>query len=114
LLDYNLRGKAKAEIQMAVSAYSVSDNLEIYQSQEKKDQFFNAIIAGNLKSYQEQAPDSPSVDVFDYQKALEDWDISYIACRDSEVIPKFAKDPAFNLVFINNDVAIFMVKKGLT
>jgi hypothetical protein len=114
LLDYNLRGKAKAEIQMAVSAYSVSDNLEIYQSQEKKDQFFNDIITGNLNSYQEQAPDSLSVDVFDYQKAVDDWDISYIACRDSEVIPKFAKDPAFNLVFINNDVAIFMVKKGLT
>jgi len=113
LLDYNLRGKAKAEIQMAVSAYSVSDNLEIYQSQEKKNQYFNEIITENLNSYQEQALDSPFIDVFDYQKAVDDWDISYIACRDSEVIPKFAKDPAFSLVFINNDVAIFTVKKGL-
>jgi hypothetical protein len=43
-----------------------------------------------------------------------DWNISYIACRDSEIIPKFSKDPTFSLVFINNDVAIFMVKKGFT
>jgi hypothetical protein len=114
LLDYNLQGKAKAEIQMAASAYSVSDDPEIYQSQEKKNQYFNDIITGNLNLSQEQTPDSTSVDVFDYRKTLNDWNISYIACRDSEVIPKFAKDPAFSLVFINNEVAIFMVKKGLT
>ncbi len=111
-LDYNLQGKAKVEIQMAASAYSVSDNPEIYQSKEIKDQYFNNIITNNLNSYQKQTHDSPSVDVFDYQKAVDDWDISYIACRDSEIIPKFANDPAFSLVFINNDVAIFMVKKG--
>jgi hypothetical protein len=111
-LDYNLQGKAKAEIQMAVTAYSVSDNLEIYQSQEKKNQYFNNIITDNLNSYQEQAPNSPALEVFNYQKAVNDWNISYIACRDSEIIPKFAKDPTFSLVFINNDVAIFMVKKG--
>jgi len=111
-LDYNLQGKAKVEIQMAISTYSVSDNLEIYQSQERKDQYFNHILTNNLNSYQEQIPDSPSLDVFDYQKAVNNWNISYIACRDSEIIPKFAKDPAFSLVFINNDVAIFMVKKG--
>jgi len=111
-LNYNLQGKAKAEIQMAVSAYSVSDKLEIYQSQESKNQYFNKIIADNLNSYQERDPDSPALEVFNYQKAVMDWNISYIACRDSEIIPKFAKDPTFSLVFINNDVAIFMVKKG--
>jgi hypothetical protein len=111
-LDYNLQGKAKAEIQMAVTAYSVSDNLEIYQSQEKKNQYFNNIITDNLNSYQEQNPNSPALEVFNYQKAVTEWKISYIVCRDSEIIPKFAKDPTFSLVFINNDVAIFMVKKG--
>jgi len=111
-LDYNLQGKASAEIQMAVSAYSVSDSLEIYQSQDRKDQYFNDIITANLNSYKEPNPDSLSLDVFDYQQAVTDWDISYIACRDSEVIPKFAGDPTFSLVFINNDVAIFVVKKG--
>jgi hypothetical protein len=111
-LDYNLQGKAEAEIQMAVSAYSVSDNLEIYQSQERKNQYFNDIITNNLNSYKNQNPDSPSLDVFDYRKAMIDWNISYVACRDFDVLPKFVNDPAFSLVFINNDVAIFMVKKG--
>jgi hypothetical protein len=111
-LDYNLQGKAKAEIQMAVSAYSVSDNLEIYQSQERKEQYFNDIITNNLNSYQEQIPDSPSLDVFNYQKAVKNWNISYIACRDPEIITKFAKDPTFSLVFINDEVAIFHVESN--
>jgi hypothetical protein len=110
-LDYNLQGKAKAEIQMGVSAYSVSDDPEIYQSRESKDEYFNDIIISNLNSYQEQIPDSPSLDVFDYQKAVNNWNISYIACRDSEIRPKFAKDPVFSLVFINDEVAIFYVEK---
>ena len=113
MLDYNLQGKAKVEIQMAVTAYSVSDNLEIYQSQERKDQYFNDIITNNLNSYQEPNPDSPLLDVFDYQNAVTDWNISYVACRDLEVLPKFVNDPAFSLVFINDEVAIFTVKKGL-
>jgi hypothetical protein len=113
-LDYNLQGRAKVEIQMAVSAYSVSDNLEIYQSQERKNQYFNDIITNNLNSYQKQIPDSPSLDVFNYQKAVNDWNISYIACRDSEIIPKFAKDPTFGLVFINDEVAIFQVRSSFT
>jgi hypothetical protein len=111
-LNYNLQGQAKAEVQMAVSAYSVSDNLEIYQSQERKNQYFNAIIANNLNSYKEQNPDSPSLDVFDYRKAVVDWNISYVACRDFEVFPKFVDDPTFSLMFINDEVAIFMVKRG--
>ncbi|MBN1358644.1 hypothetical protein JW988_07740 [Candidatus Bathyarchaeota archaeon] len=111
-LDYNLQGKAEVEIQMAVTTYSVSDDQEIYQSQERKDQYFSNIITTNLNSYQKQIPDSPALYVFDYQKAVNDWNISYIACRDSEILPKFVNDPTFSLVFINNEVAIFMVKKG--
>ena len=112
-LDYNLQGKAQVEIQMAVSAYSVSDDPDIYQSQEKKDQYFKNITTNNLNSYKKPNPDSPAPDVFDYQTALNDpyFNISYVACRDSEIIPKFANDPAFSLVFINDEVAIFTVKK---
>ena len=110
-LLYNLQGETKGDIQISVSAYSVSDDPQIYQDPAKKADFFNTIITGNLNPSQESISDT-SLNVFDYQKAVYDWDISYIACRDSEVIPKFAKDPTFSLVFINNDVAIFMVKKG--
>jgi hypothetical protein len=111
-LLYNLQGESKGEIQISVSAYSVTDDPRFYQDPgTKADYFNNKIINYNLNSSQERVPDLP-LDVFDYQKSMNDWNISYIACRDSEIIQKFANDPAFNLVFINNDVAIFMVKKG--
>jgi hypothetical protein len=110
-LLYNLQGESKGEIQISVSAYSVTDDPRFYQNPETKADYFNKIINGNLNSSQEQVSDLP-LDIFDYQKSMNNWNISYIACRDSELIPKFANDPAFSLVFINNDVAIFMVKKG--
>ncbi len=110
-LLYNLQGEAKGEIQISVSAYSVTDDLRFYQDPQTKANYFNKIITDNLNSSQEQVSNLP-LDVFNYQKAMSDWNISYIACRDSEIIPKFVNDPAFSLVFINNDVAIFMVKKG--
>ena len=69
------------------------------------------VMDDNLNSHQEKVADLP-LDVFDYQKAVKDWTISYVACRDSELIPKFANDPAFSLVFINDEVAIFMVKRS--
>ncbi|TRO46869.1 hypothetical protein E2P60_04415 [Candidatus Bathyarchaeota archaeon] len=109
-LDYNLQGKAKVDIQISLTAYSVTDDLQFYQDPETTANYFNKIITENLNS--SQTPISEVIlDVFNYQKAVCDWNISYIACRDSEIIPKFAGDPAFSLVFINNDVAIFMIKK---
>ena len=109
-LLYNLRGASKSNIQVSVSAYSVSDDQQIYQDATKKKDYFNPIIMGNLNLSQEPLSDA-SLDVFDYKKAVGDWNISYIACRDSEMLPKFVNDPTFSLVFINDEVAIFTVKK---
>jgi hypothetical protein len=67
------------------------------------------ILAGNLNTAKDRVADLP-LDVFDYRKALREWNVSYVACRDSEVLPKFSGDPAFSLVFINDEVAVFMVK----
>jgi hypothetical protein len=110
-LLYNLQGKSKGEIQLLVGVFSVTDDKAVYQDPETKASYINKILADNLNSYQEKVADLP-LDVFDYQKAVKDWTISYVACRDSELIPKFANDPAFSLVFINDDVAIFMVKRS--
>ena len=110
-LFYNLQGESKSEIQISVSAYSVTDDLSFYQDPETTADYFNKIITDNLNLPQEPISDL-YLDVFDYQKAVNDWNISYIACRDYEVLPKFVNDPAFSLVFINDEVAIFMVKKG--
>jgi hypothetical protein len=109
-LLYNLQGKSTGEIQLSVSAYSVTDDPQFYQDPETKADYFNKIITDNLNSSQDPVSNLP-LDLFDYQKAMNDWNISYIACRDSEIMPKFANDPAFSLVFINNNVAIFKVKR---
>jgi hypothetical protein len=111
LLDYNLQGQSRGDIQLLVGILSVSDDLSIYQDPETKADFLNDILDENLNAPQKEVADLP-LDVFNYQTALQTHNISYVACRDSELLPKFANDPAFSLVFINNDVAIFTVKKG--
>ncbi len=117
-LLYNLHGKSKSEIRISVTAYSVTDDEKYYKDPETIRENFIEIFTLNLNSYlnssyREPKSDLP-IDIFDYQKALNDWNISYIACRDSEILPKFVKDPAFSLVFINDEVAIFTVKKDVT
>jgi hypothetical protein len=99
---YNLKDQSKADIKLFVGVYQIA---------ETEVSYVQKVIADNLNSLQEKVADSP-LDIFDYQKAIKDNEISYIACRDSDVIPKFANDPAFSLVFINDDVAIFMVKRS--
>jgi hypothetical protein len=101
-LRYNLEGKSSGGITLFAGVYQVEDTTP---------SSINKMLVDNLDSYLEPTADL-SLDVFDYHQAINDNEISYIACRDSDVIPKFANDPAFNLVFINNEVAIFMVKRN--
>jgi hypothetical protein len=112
-LEYNLQGRSKGEIQISVGAYSVTDDPKVYQDQDTKDRYFNQIISDNLNSSQEVS-NLPIEETFDYQLAIKSNEISYIANRDPELIPKFVNDPAFSLVFINDEVAIFMVKRSVS
>jgi hypothetical protein len=110
-LQYNLQGGVKGTLQIAAAAYSVDDNPRIYQHQTTKNTFFNQLIEENLNSPFKTISDLP-ITCFDYKSAIDSSIISYILCQDSEIMPKFANDPEFNLVFINHDVAIFEVKKS--
>ena len=112
-LSYNLQGQSSSAIQLFASAFSVSNKPDYYQNEATKSKFINGVLYENLQSYLNPILNSDEdleIDVFNYKKALADWDVSYIAVRDSEILPKFASDPAFSLLFINNDVAIFLVK----
>lgn len=117
LLDYNLEGKSRGHIQLLVGILSVTDDLKVYQNTKVKTDYMTKILQKNLKASQGVDFLEPSQDekddleVFSYQEAVKDWNISYIACRDSDLIPKFVNDPAFSLVFINDYVAIFAVKE---
>ncbi len=109
-LQYNLEKDNASSIQISANTYSVSNDPNIYADKAIFDAYFSSMITQNLNSSQE-SDGTPIELVFDYQEAIETNPLSYVACRDSSIVMKFAKDPAFNLVFINNDVAIFEVKK---
>jgi hypothetical protein len=113
---YNLTGSPRETIQIWAGVFPVTDDKAVYQDPETIERYIDKILAENLNLYLKKREDLPvaglSLDVFDYQKAIKDNEISYIACRDSDVIPKFANDPVFSLVFINDEVAIFMVKRS--
>jgi hypothetical protein len=106
-LSYNLQGKSTAEIQMLVGLFPVSNN--DLQNQVS----LNQTLTNNVQTAQKPTVALP-ITTFNYRAAMQEYSVSYIANRDFEENPKFADDPAFNLVFINNEVAIFKVKANVT
>ncbi len=106
-LSYNLQGKTTAEIQILVGIYPVSE------TDLQNPASLNKTITDNVQTAQKPTVALPMT-TFDYQAAMQEYSVSYIANRDFELNPKFADDPAFNLVFINNEVAIFKVKANAT
>ena len=107
-LNYLFNEENSVKIKLSIGVFSVTDNPMIYQSQETRNNYLKEVIFTNLISHQEELSTSP-IEVFSYSEAIINWDISYIAVRDSAIIPKFARDPGFGLVFINDEVAIFRV-----
>ncbi len=112
-LDYNLTGDPNAEIQISASAYSVSDDLDIYRNPNTKNSFLGNIITSNLDPNQTSDYTIGWEQIFNYKTEMQAYGVSYIACRNPEMFPKFLKDPSFNLVFINSEVAIFKVNGDL-
>ena len=109
-LDYALNGQADGNVQISLTTYSVTDNLEFYVDQQTINDYFNPIITENINSPLTNI-EAEFAEPFNYQAELKINNLNYIAVRESGMIPKFANDPLFNLVFINNKVAIFEVKK---
>jgi hypothetical protein len=48
---------------------------------------------------------------WDYLEMIENYDISYVVCRDQNVYSKFSENPQFRLVFNGGNVAVFQVLK---
>jgi hypothetical protein len=101
-LSYNLRGQSSAQIQFEVGVYETQVNSDL-------PGYTQSLILNNTKSYANRVPDLP-VEISDYQKILQDSNISYVICRDSGTIKRFMNDPLFSLVFANSQVSIFKVK----
>ncbi len=109
-LEYQLQSRNQGEIQILASAYSADNNPDIYKDAASINNFFDPIIAANLNSTQNFA-NAYIKQVFDYHDTLQYYNIAYVACRVPEMYPKFLRDPSFNLVFINSEVAIFKVNR---
>ena len=111
-LEYNLHGQSYGQIQISASAYSGDNNPDIYKDSASIQTFFAPVIAANLKSNQIPLP-MDFKEWFDYRFELQRNNVSYVACRNSELDVKFRGDPSFSLVFINSEVAIFKVTGNL-
>ena len=105
---YSLDGKTSGQIQILASAYSVTDSLQYYKDDATIYNYFSPIISANLNQPRQVLG---NLNTFDYKVALQQYSISYIVNRDFDLNPKFECDPAFSLVFINNEVAIFKVER---
>ncbi|MGA2682307.1 MAG: hypothetical protein ABSF44_10980 [Candidatus Bathyarchaeia archaeon] len=105
-LSYNLQGKSSAEIQILVGIYQVTEN-EIANPAS-----LNTTLMSNVQNSQKPAAGLP-IATFDYKEELQANSVSYVANRDFGANAKFADDPEFSLVFINNEVAIFKVRANI-
>jgi hypothetical protein len=113
VMDYNLAAKTAADMSFSVGVYQYKPDPKLTATSPDKDwnEFYMRLLDENAKSHTTPVSTLP-LDVFDYRQALAEQHVSYVVVRDSEQIPRFAKDPAFSLVFINNEVAIFQVHKA--
>jgi hypothetical protein len=101
-LLYDLHGRSETAISFYFSNFDLS-------SRELNLSSFNHFFLNNTQSYLDKVAQFP-IDVFDYQQEIANLNASFIVVRDSAQIPRFANDPNFSLVFINEEVAIFHVQ----
>jgi hypothetical protein len=70
------------------------------------------MLSNNTRFYADKVTDLP-FDVFDYQRFLHDWNISYIVLRDFEAVDRFRNDKLFDLVFENEKVVVFKINSDI-
>lgn len=111
-LDYNLGTKTFANMSFAIGLYGFkpSENLNLQSPDSQWISFGKKMLANYIDNFSQPVNSPVPMDVFNYKEALQNQNVSYVVVRDAEQIPRFAKDPLFSLVFINNEVAIFQVR----
>ncbi len=115
-LDYNFGNKTQAEMGISATTYSLTNGASFYSNDPTINAFLTPIIDSNLQP--ETRSSLPLPEPFNYATALKTNGLDYIVIpayyeKDCQAAMrlKFANDPMFNLVFINDEVAIFEVKK---
>ncbi len=111
-LFYTFSNNQSPSVEIWASAFSVSKSLSTLEDP-GTEKALSAIMRNNLLTYEQPEENNNAVwppIFFDYKQAMAEWNVSYIVVRNPEIIQKFAFDPAYSLLFINEDVAIFAVK----
>ncbi len=99
---YRYPWERKINIKMLIGVFDAQDMSYPYEVEQK---------------YRELA-DSPLENVtldpiftWKYTEMIEEYDVSYVVCRDQTIYLKFSEDPNFRLMFNSGNVAIFQVIK---
>jgi len=101
-LIYNIGSSGSIEINLAIGGFIAKSMNEKY--------IYNA-LANMTYARPKLASEDASVRFFDYRRVMLEKGISFIAFkRSSYSLEKFMRDPAFQLVFLNDKVAIFKVR----
>jgi len=101
-LIYNIGSSGSIEINLAIRGFVAKSMNEKY--------IYNA-LANMTYARPKLASEDASVRFFDYRRVMLERGISFIAFkRSSYSLEKFLRDPAFQLVFLNDKVAIFKVR----
>jgi hypothetical protein len=103
---FNLKTQSKADVNFYVTVFEYP----ILSSTSATQSNLYELFINNTKSYAEKVAEFP-LDVFDYRQAIANMSVSYIVIRDYSQITRFAKDPLFSRVFVNEEVTIFQIHK---
>ncbi len=106
-IQFDLEAQSGIGINFYVAAFEYP-NLD---SESTTKSALRELFMNNTRNYADKAAAFP-LDIFDYQQAITDLDASYIAVREPSKVSKFLKDPMFNLLFVNEDVAIFQIDRA--
>lgn len=102
-LFYSSENAQIIEIKMIVGGFEI----EKFESKNVKD-----LLVNMTRSWQDAESSNMPIKIFDYREVIRSNGIAFIACqRKTCDIERFASDPMFNLVYINDRVAIFKVRK---
>lgn len=102
-LTYSLNGTPQDQVNFSVGFYRIQTT-----SSARNETDLQNVIANNIDSHQETKV-ALSIVTFDYQEAIRDWNISYVAVRDAKISARFMGNAVFDLIYRNGDVCIFKV-----
>jgi hypothetical protein len=102
-LLYHLESTQKVEIKMIIGGFGV---------EKVEDNYVKSLLANMVCSWSHKEASNFPIRIFDYHEVIRLKKIAFIACqREACIIERFANDPMFNLVYINDRVAVFKIQE---